>query len=142
MLVSVLILVICVFYISKDLFQTVSASIIVVQVETKVPNASCFIIFYDITFKGKFLLLSTHTHIYVFFKVSNQWPLLLHEELETEEQIKCKTGKSKELIKIKVKDREIEHYTKLATLKAGSSIVLAEIKTRESYKFQLYLGTY
>lgn len=47
----------------------------------------------------------------MFFKVSNQWPLLPHEELETEEQIKCKTGKSKELIKIKAKDSEIEHYT-------------------------------
>ena len=65
----------------------------------------------------------------MFFKVSNQWPLLPHEELETEEQIDCKTGKSKELIEIKAKDSEIEHYTKLTTLKAGSSIVLAEIKT-------------
>lgn len=47
----------------------------------------------------------------MFFKVSTQWPLLPHEELETEEQIKCKTGKSKELIKIKAIDSEIEHYT-------------------------------
>ena len=46
-----------------------------------------------------------------------------------EKQIKSQIAKTKEFIKIKAENTEIEHYTKLMKLKAGTLIVLTEIKT-------------
>lgn len=52
----------------------------------------------------------------MFFKASNQWPLLPHEELETEEQTKCKTGNQR-INKDQAKDSEIELLHQTVTLK-------------------------